>query len=87
MSMNFWSFPLFVTIVICPLFYLVLIVLWWPIPKTIWTQIRLTFRSSLNRIHSVCFNDNISLQSILILKAPRKKMHLKMSSAEVVCCK
>ena len=24
---------------------------------------------------------------ILNLKAPRKKMHLKMSSAEVVCCK
>ena len=23
----------------------------------------------------------------LTLKAPRKKMHLKMSSAEVVCCK
>ena len=24
---------------------------------------------------------------LLTLKAPRKKMHLKMSSAEVVCCK
>ena len=24
---------------------------------------------------------------VLTLKAPRKKMHLKMSSAEVVCCK
>ena len=24
---------------------------------------------------------------MLTLKAPRKKMHLKMSSAEVVCCK
>ena len=26
-------------------------------------------------------------KKILTLKAPRKKMHLKMSSAEVVCCK
>ena len=25
--------------------------------------------------------------TILALKAPRRKMHLKMSSAEVICCK
>ena len=29
----------------------------------------------------------MSVQNDLTLKAPRKKMHLKMSSAEVVCCK
>ena len=28
-----------------------------------------------------------SYQVGLTLKAPRKKMHLKMSSAEVICCK
>ena len=27
------------------------------------------------------------LEDNLSLKAPRKKMHMKMSSAEVVCCK
>ena len=27
------------------------------------------------------------MHTILILKAQRKKMHLKMSSVEVVCCK
>ena len=26
-------------------------------------------------------------QGFLILKAQRKKLHLKMSSAEVICCK
>ena len=29
----------------------------------------------------------LKTNSILTLKAPRKKMHLKMSSAEVLCCK
>ena len=28
-----------------------------------------------------------SMDSLLTLKVPIKKMHLKMSSAEVVCCK
>ena len=27
------------------------------------------------------------LEACLTLKVPRKKMHLKMSSAEVACCK
>ena len=32
-------------------------------------------------------NDECYYYHFITLKAPRKKMHLKMSSAEVVCCK
>ena len=37
----------------------------------------------------IVFTADVSMTptSKLTLKAPRKKMHLKMSSAEVVCCK
>ena len=33
------------------------------------------------------FDVYLSVTCVLTLKAPRKKIHLKMSSAEVVCCK
>ena len=33
------------------------------------------------------FDANLNTDQMLTLKEPRKKMHLKMSSAVVVCCK
>ena len=44
-------------------------VLWWPTLQTVWTQIRLLLRSSLIRVHNVCFCDKISLECIWIYAA------------------
>ena len=52
------------------------------------------FRRTVNRYCVFSAQGNVSIShmytsciSFLTLKAPRKKTHLKMSSAEVFCCK
>ena len=37
--------------------------------------------------NAVCLHETIINSCVLTLNAPRKKMHRKMSSAEVICCK
>ena len=61
-ALNIDLFPAFHHI--CCLHLFCLHILWWPILQTYGPRPDCSFRSSLIRVHSVCFHDKISLECI-----------------------